>query len=110
MNRLPNICIFLLILSLSGSWGWADAQTVPAKLPVELVVQALKLKAEKALEAKRKREAWDINVDTDVIEKFETNPNLNKGRKEDWAVVEDGSLMVKKHIYGPFTGQFDYFT
>ncbi|GEM_PF-5574223 len=109
MNRLPNTCIFLLILSLSGSWGWA-AQNTPAKLPVELVVQALKLKAEKALEAKRKREAWQINADTDIIEKYETNPSLDKSRNSDWSTVEDGSLTIKKHIYGPFTGQYDYYT
>ena len=81
----------------------------PAKLPVELIVQALKVKAEKALAEKRKREAWQINVDVDAIEKYETNPSLDKSRNSDWSTTEDASLTIKKHIYGSFTGQYDYY-
>ncbi|MBI4430851.1 MAG: hypothetical protein HY587_03965 [Candidatus Omnitrophica bacterium] len=86
------------------------AKQAPPKLPVELIVQALKVKAEKALEEKRKKEAWKINVDADVIEKYETNPSLTTTSKGDWATVEDASLTIKKHVFGPFTGEYYYST
>lgn len=121
------ILIFLLVGAIIVGQAYADegvpttpdqpagvsepqTQQAPPKLPVELIVQALKIRAEKALEEKRKREAWKINFDADVIEKFETNPNLSVVRKGDWATVEDASVTIKKHVYGPFTGEYYWST